>query len=90
MSRLFDILRLRFRSLFRRDATDRDLERELRFHLDERVAELIASGEPPEAARRTARREFGSLASIGEQCRDSGARSRGARARGARGRPRAG
>ena len=52
-------------------AVDRDLARELRSHLDERVAELVSSGVPAEQARRQAAREFGSVASISDQCRDT-------------------
>ena len=71
MRRWLDILRLRVRSLVRRDRADRDLARELRFHLDERVAELVAEGMEPAAARRTATREFGALPSIEQQCRET-------------------
>jgi predicted permease len=71
MRRWLDILRLRVRSLARRDAADRELARELRFHLDERVAELVAEGMAPAEARRAAGREFGTLASIEQQCRDT-------------------
>ena len=68
--RLIDVFRLRLRSLLRRGAVDRELDRELRFHLEHRIAELVAAGESPEAARRSAMREFGSLATIRDQCRD--------------------
>jgi putative ABC transport system permease protein len=71
MQRWFDILRLRLRSIFRRDSADGELDRELRFHLEEHVAELMAAGQSPQEARRTAMREFGSVASISDQCRDT-------------------
>jgi predicted permease len=71
MKRWLDILRLRVRSLVRRDSADRDLARELRFHLDERAAELVSEGMEPAAARRTATREFGALPSIEQQCRET-------------------
>ncbi len=71
MTRWIDVFRLRLRSLFRSTAADQDLARELRAHLDERVAELIDAGMPAEQARRQAAREFGSVASISEQCRDT-------------------
>jgi predicted permease len=64
------ILRLRLQSLFRRSRADRDLSRELRFHLEARIRELIEEGAAPDEARRLAEREFGSRASIEEQCRD--------------------
>ena len=71
MNRWLDVFRLRVRSLFRRSAADRELDRELRFHLDEHVAELVAAGQSEGEARRSAMREFGSLASVSEQCRDT-------------------
>ena len=71
MRRRLDILRLRLRSLFRRSAVDRELDRELRFHLEQHTAELIAAGMAPGDARREALRQFGSMASIGEQCRET-------------------
>jgi predicted permease len=71
MNRSIDVLRLRLRSLFRSGAVERDLARELRSHLDERVAELVDAGVPADEARRQAAREFGSVASISDQCRDT-------------------
>ena len=71
MHRRLDILRLRLRSLVRRGAVDRELDRELRFHLDQHIAELVAAGMSPGDARREALRQFGSMASIGQQCRDT-------------------
>src|SRR5688500_7288787 len=43
-----------------RDAAD-DVDEELRFHLDMRAQDLVASGLAPDAARAAARREFGDL-----------------------------
>lgn len=40
---------------------DDDVDDELRFHLDARVADLVAAGMAPEAARTRATREFGDL-----------------------------
>lgn len=71
MNRWLDVLRLRLRSIFRGAAVDGELQRELRFHLDQRIEELVASGHSPTDARRLAAREFGSVASISEQCRDT-------------------
>ena len=70
MARWLDVLQLRVRSLFRRDDVDRDLARELRFHLDEHVNELIADGVPRAEAERRARVAFGSVDSAAEACRD--------------------
>ena len=61
----------RVRSLLRRSVVDRDLDKELQFHLDERSAELVAEGLSPDEARHIALREFGSTASIAQQCRET-------------------
>jgi predicted permease len=45
---------------FRRSRLDRDLEDELRFHLEERTRELVGNGLSPAEAAREARRRFGS------------------------------
>ncbi len=39
-----------------------DVDDEIRFHLDSRVAELVAGGTPPQVARDIASREFGDVA----------------------------
>lgn len=46
------------------------LDKELRFHLEQRTAELIASGYNAAEARRLARIEIGGLEQAKEQCRD--------------------
>jgi len=71
MRRLADRLVLRLRSLVRRDAVERDLEREMAFHLERQVEENLAAGMPPQAARDAARRSFGPAARIAEECRDT-------------------
>jgi putative ABC transport system permease protein len=70
MTRWLDVLRLRVRSLFRRSAVDRELARELRFHLDEHVKELVAEGVSRAEAERRARVAFGSIDGAAEACRD--------------------
>src|SRR5579862_7932080 len=49
---------------------DEDLDKELRFHLDERIDELVASGVPPDEARRRVRLEFGGVMQTKEAVRD--------------------
>lgn len=44
--------------------------KELQFHVDERVADMMKSGIPEEEARRQVRLEFGGLDQVGEQCDD--------------------
>jgi len=68
--RRLDVLRLRLRSLFQSNAADHDLDRELRFHLEQQIEENLAAGMAPEAAQREARRTIGGIAQITEECRD--------------------
>jgi putative ABC transport system permease protein len=62
---------LRFRSLFRGKAVDRDLNDELRFHIERQTAENIAAGMTPADAQRAARIEFGATESFKEDCREA-------------------
>jgi predicted permease len=68
--RVFDKVRLRLRSIFRRPNVEFELEAELRFHMDELIEENISSGMPPEDARRAALRMVGGIAQYEEECRD--------------------
>jgi putative ABC transport system permease protein len=62
-------------------AAERDVDDELRFHLETRVAELVAAGVPREQAERDAAREFGDLREARAELSaiDRGRRRRGAR-----------
>ena len=60
-----------FRRLFRKQQTERQLDSELRFHLEQRATDLAASGMTAEEARRRARIEFGGLEGVKEECRES-------------------
>ena len=60
----------RFRSLLRHSRADADLQRELDLHLEQLTKEYIAAGRSEADARAAARRDFGSLESTKEQCRD--------------------
>ncbi|HEY6990554.1 MAG TPA: ABC transporter permease [Bryobacteraceae bacterium] len=64
-----DILRLRFRSLLRRAAVERELEKELRFHLEQAAEEARVKGFPEEEASHAARKRLGGMAQIEEECR---------------------
>ena len=57
--------------LFRKTAAERELDSELRFHIDERVAELVAMGVPRDEACRRTNLEFGNLEQFKEECRDA-------------------
>jgi len=68
--RVLDKVRLRLRSLFRRGSVERELEDELRFHLDQLIEENVAEGMGPSEARRLALRQMGGVARFQEECRD--------------------
>jgi putative ABC transport system permease protein len=48
-----------------------EIDEELRFHLAARTQENIAAGMPPEEAARAARKHFGNVQGIREQCRQA-------------------
>ena len=52
-----------------------DVDAELRFHFDERAAELVARGLSPESARRRALEEFGDVESVRARLHDIGRRT---------------
>ena len=56
---------------FRRDQMERDLDRELRYHLDRRRDDLMHSGLEEAEARRQAAIEFGGVAQVKEEVRDT-------------------
>jgi predicted permease len=62
-----------YQRFFRRGLTERQLDAELRFHLEQQTADYVAAGMTPEEARRRARLEFGGLDQVKEECRDVGA-----------------
>jgi putative ABC transport system permease protein len=64
-------LRLRFRSFFKKNAVEGDLNEELRFHFDQQVEKLVQSGLPLAEARRRARLALGTTDQIQEEYRDS-------------------
>lgn len=49
---------------------EHQLDAELRFHLEQRVADLVDAGLPIETAQAQARREFGGVEQVKEACRD--------------------
>jgi putative ABC transport system permease protein len=57
--------------LFRKQQAEKHLDAELRDHLDRQISGYIASGMPPEEARRRAHLDFGGLESIKQQTRES-------------------
>ena len=73
MPLLFDKLSQLWRRLLfymRRDRFDRELEEEMRFHLEMKAEENLAAGVSPEEARYVARRQFGNQTLLQEVSRD--------------------
>ena len=64
-------VRRRARALLARDAVERELDDELRFHLEMEVEYNVRRGLDPVEARRAALREFGGVYRIKEQARDA-------------------
>jgi len=60
----------RIANAFRPSGVDRAVDEELSFHLESRVADLVAGGMPREQAEATARRQFGNRLHLREQSRD--------------------
>src|ERR1044072_2923233 len=61
----------RLRALGRRGELDRELDEELRYHLDREVELNVAAGMSPEEARLAALRGFGGLTRAKEECREA-------------------
>ncbi|MGH9401905.1 MAG: ADOP family duplicated permease [Terriglobia bacterium] len=62
-----------YQRFLRKARTERQLDAELRFHLEQQIADYVAAGIAPDEARRRARLEFGGLDQVKEECRDVGA-----------------
>src|SRR5215210_4364865 len=56
--------------LFQRRKNEEELEKELRFHLEQHTNDLISQGYSPEEARRQARLALGGPEQVKEMCRD--------------------
>ena len=56
--------------LFRRTQMEDQLNKELRFHIDQHAADLLARGYPAAEAQRQAVLAFGGTEQIKEDCRD--------------------
>jgi len=61
MMEWFNILRARLRALFRRESVLRDIEEELRVHVEMETETNIEKGMPPDEARAAALKSFGNL-----------------------------
>ncbi len=63
-------LPLRLRSLFRRRQVDRELDEELRYHIERKTEENLAKGMTPENARRAALLDLRGIERTREECQD--------------------
>jgi predicted permease len=70
LERLARVAALRLRTVLHRGKVDRELDKELRFHLEGLVEENIAVGMSERDARFAALRRFGGLTQIQETCRE--------------------
>jgi putative ABC transport system permease protein len=67
---MLKLLRRRLRALVRRDVVERELDEELRYHLDRETEKYVASGMDYDAARRQALLVFGGVERTKEEHRD--------------------
>ena len=61
---------MRLRALFHKDQVERDIDEELRFHLEKEIEQGCAGGMSREEARLAALRSFGGVEQVKEQARD--------------------
>ncbi|MGH7713325.1 MAG: permease prefix domain 1-containing protein, partial [Gemmatimonadaceae bacterium] len=71
LQRWLDVIRLRLRSLFKRQRIENELDRELRDHLNHLIEENSARGMSPADARNAALRAFGNIDVTKEESRDT-------------------
>lgn len=71
IERLLRVIPLRIRSLFRSADVERELDEELRYHVDQQTAANVAAGMAADAARTAALRAFGGIELRKEQVRDT-------------------
>ena len=68
---MWRLLRTRLTSVVQRERVERDLDRELAFHIDMLTDQHVRAGVHPTEARRLALREFGRLDGVKEDVRES-------------------
>ena len=59
------------RALFHKNRAEREMDDELRFHLEKQIEQNVAQGMSAEEARYAALRQFGNVGEVKEECRDS-------------------
>ena len=68
---MIDRLRYRLRALFRPGMLEREMQDEMRLHLERRTEVLVGRGMTPDEARLAARKEFGNVGVLQEEGRDA-------------------
>src|SRR5215469_17815539 len=68
---LWSRIRSGLRAMARRSRMEREMDAELRFHVEAYAEDLVRSGIPREEAIRRARIEFGGVERVKEQCREA-------------------
>src|SRR6185437_2210247 len=71
LSRTLSDIRYRLRALFSRASVERELDDELRFHIDHAAAKYERQGMPRDGAVRRAHLEFGGVEQMKEATRDA-------------------
>lgn len=71
LDRLASELRYRFRALFRQNTVERELDEELRFHLERDIEQRVRSGTPRAEAARLARVALGGVAQVKGEAREA-------------------
>ncbi len=61
---------MNWRHWLRRQEKEANLDRELSFHIEERIADMVRSGVSEDDARRRVRLEFGAAEQVKDECRD--------------------
>src|SRR5277367_5028728 len=69
--RFLEKLQIRIQMLFHRNPAASRLDDELRFHIEQQIAENVAAGMSPEEARHAAMRAFGNPAALRDQARET-------------------
>ena len=69
--RIWNQLRSWMRSVMRRSRMEREMDAEVRFHIEAFAEDLVRGGVPREEALRRARIEFGSVERAKEECREA-------------------
>src|SRR5690348_17357538 len=71
LDEIWSDLRYRLRAIFRRRSVERELDAELRFHLERETEKYVAHGMPRDEAVRRARLAFGGIDRTKEESRDA-------------------